>query len=492
MRGDSGYLYGGKRMEYDLTLNISRFTHHDSRFTFHASRFTLYVSWVTLLVVLLGCVVGCSGKDEPLRQSETLIQSGMHPEAINLLEKILAADNRNPKARFLLGQAYEGLGSYDEAIRNYNTAIYLYFARPEDRMAVQLTLAKVYLKQGIRDSGYRELRSIVQSTSDNAVLQQVAGLVTDAYQVEQLTSGKKDNYSPRFSADGSQLAFASYRLDNGEIFIMDIDDKRVRKRVTFTTDLDEGEPAFLSNPNYVIYSREPQTSRQVKILLQSSGSTPIYAGFYTTHINSKVTQEIMPVGFGVRSLGISLDRQRVAYESNSAGNLELYILDLSGVDLGAINPETIPSQQITHNEVDDGSPTFFPDGKRIAFVSARTDDLEEGQAERHQIYSINIDGSDERHLNPNPYDCYSPVISADGRTIAFVSAREGDIEIHLMDVDGSNERRLTNEIGASMQPAFSPDSRLLAFISDRSDTFQIYLMHLDRPLTQRDLLRHLE
>ena len=44
----------------------------------------------------------------------------------------------------------------------------------------------------------------------------------------------------------------------------------------------------------------------------------------------------MPVGFGVRSLGISPDRQRVAYESNSAGNLELYILDLSGVDLGAI------------------------------------------------------------------------------------------------------------------------------------------------------------
>ena len=84
------------------------------------------------------------------------------------------------------------------------------------------------------------------------------------------------------------------------------------------------------------------------------------------------------------------------------------------------------------------------------------------------------------------------MISPDGGTIAFVSAREGDIEIYLMDVDGSNERRLTNEIGASMQPAFSPDSRLLAFISDRSDTFQIYLMHLDRPLTQRDLLQHLE
>ena len=69
-------------MEYDFTLNISRFT---------------------LLVVLLGCVVGCSGKDEPLRQSEALIQSGMHPEAINLLEKIIAVDDRNPKARVSVG-----------------------------------------------------------------------------------------------------------------------------------------------------------------------------------------------------------------------------------------------------------------------------------------------------------------------------------------------------------------------------------------------------
>ena len=482
-------------MEYDLILSISRITHHNlSRFigAHYVSRITHYALRFTLLVVLLSCAIGCSGKDEPLRQSEALIQSGMHPEAINLLEKIIAVDDRNPKARFLLGQAYEGLGSYDQAIRHYRTAINLYTANPEDKATVRLTLAKVYLKQGLRESGYQELRAIVQSTSDSTVLQQVAGLITDAYQVEQLTSGKDDNYSPRFSADGLQLVFASYRLDNGEIFIMDIDDRRVRKRVTFTTDHDEGEPAFLGNPNYVIYSREPQTSRQVKILLQSSGSTPIYAGFYASHINSKVAQEIMPVGFGVRSLGISPDRQRVAYESNSAGNLELYILDLSGVDLSAIDPETIPSEQITHNEVDDGSPMFFPDGERIAFVSARTDDPDGIGAERHQIYSINIDGSDEKHLNPNLYDCYSPVISSDGKTIAFVSARDGDIEIYLMDADGSNERRLTNGIGASMQPAFSPDGKSLAFVSDRSDTFQIYLMHLDQPLTKRDLLLHLE
>ena len=120
-------------MEYNL-LNLLRITFHVSRFT--------------LLVVLLGCVIGCGGKDEPLRQSEALIRSGMHPEAINLLEKIVAVDDRNPKARFLLGQAYEGLGSYDRAIHNYRTAINLYAARPEDKATARLALAK-----GVSETG---------------------------------------------------------------------------------------------------------------------------------------------------------------------------------------------------------------------------------------------------------------------------------------------------------------------------------------------------
>ena len=121
---------------------------------------------------------------------------------------------------------------------------------------------------------------------------------------------------------------------------------------------------------------------------------------------------------------------------------------------------TIVPIPITESEADEGSPTFFPDGKQIAFVSAGP----EGTGPRrvapgrskplHQIYTINIDGSDEKHLNPNPYDCYSPVIAPDGKTIAFVSGRMDDIEIYLMDIDGTNERRITNGIGVQYNLPF--------------------------------------
>ena len=339
------------------------------------------------------------------------------------------------------------------------------------------------MKLGNRQDAHNELRAIVSITSNEAMLRDVAGIVGDTYQVMQLTEGEADNYSPIFSPDGTRIAFSSFRLDNGEIYVMDLNG-RIHQRVTFTTDLNETSPAFLSNPNYLFYSCEPKDSREVKIVLQSSGSTPIYAGFKVTHIHSKETREVLPMGFGVRAPRAAPDGHRIVYESNTDANLELYLLDIGGLRLEDIDSNTIQLKRITHNEVDDGSPCFFPDGRRIVFVSARE--------KIHQLYAISINGGAEKHLNPSRYDCYSPVVSLDGKSIAFVSAREGDIEIYIMGADGTNERRLTSGVGVSMQPAFSPDGRKLAFVSDRSDNFQIYLMSLDQPVTRNELTQRLK
>ncbi len=85
----------------------------------------------------------------------------------------------------------------------------------------------------------------------------------------------------------------------------------------------------------------------------------------------------------------------------------------------------------------------------------------------------------------------NPTVSPDGKTIAYVSARDGDWEIYLIDTDGKNERKITSGIGRSIQPAFSPDGRYIAFVSDRSDTFHIYLMDLNKPATKEELVKYL-
>lgn len=435
-------------------------------------------------LILIGSALSCQHMQQPsLQQSEELLQSDMALEAANLLEKIVAADERNAKARVLLGQAYDELGRFQDAVFQLKKAKHLYIGQPEARAAVRLKLATIYMKLGNRQDAHSELRAIVNITSNETTLREIGGIVGDTYQVVQLTEGEADNYSPIFSPDGAQIAFSSFRLDNGEIYLMDLNG-RIHQRVTFTTDLNETSPAFLSNPNYLFYSCEPKTSREVKIVLQSSGSTPIYSGFKVTHIHSKVTHEVLTIGYGVRAPRVAPDRRRIVYESNTDGNLELYLLDIGGLNLQDIDSNMIQPKRITRNEVDDGSPCFFPDGERIVFVSTRE--------KIHQLYTVSIDGGAEKHLNPSRYDCYSPVVSLDGESIAFVSARDGDIEIYMMDADGANERRVTNGIGVSMQPAFSPDGKKLAFISDRSDNFQIYLMSLDQPVTRNELAQRLE
>ena len=414
-----------------------------------------------------------------------------------MLGQVISADDRNPKARILMGQAHEALENYDRAIPQFKAAIRLYVAHPEDRAMVRLQLAKIYLRLGVRKEGVNQLRAIVHSTSDNAMIQQVAGLVSDAYQVVQVTKENPDNYSPNFSPDGKRIAFASSRSGNSEVYLMEVNGSNLRQ-ITFTPDFNEDTPRFLGNSPYVVHSREPKSAGEVHIVLQSDGTTPVYTGLYVTHLNSGITHELLPLTLGVRAPCTSSDGRRVVYEASRNRTLDLYTLDLHSIDLQDMEGRPIVPTSITESEADEGSPTFFPDGKRIAFVSAGPEGTGPRRAAPgrskplHQIYTINIDGSDEKHLNPNPYDCYSPVIAPDGKTIAFVSGRMDDIEIYLMDIDGTNERRITSGIGVSVQPAFSPDGQKLAFVSDRTGNLQIYLMSFDQPVTREMLIQHLQ
>lgn len=69
--------------------------------------------------------------------------------------------------------------------------------------------------------------------------------------------------------------------------------------------------------------------------------------------------------------------------------------------------------------------------------------------------------------------------SPDGRKIAFVSYRDGNMEIYVMNADGSGVTRLTNHPGSDAHPAWSPDGRKIAFQSDRDGNSEIYVMNAD-------------
>ena len=98
------------------------------------------------------------------------------------------------------------------------------------------------------------------------------------------------------------------------------------------------------------------------------------------------------------------------------------------------------------------------------------------------IYSINPDGTDLSQLTNVPEFDFDAAYSPEGRRVAFTSARSGGFEIWLMDGGGDNPRQLTDTgSGLASDPAFSPDGSRIAF-SKHDTTFsgaEIWIMNAD-------------
>lgn len=91
-----------------------------------------------------------------------------------------------------------------------------------------------------------------------------------------------------------------------------------------------------------------------------------------------------------------------------------------------------------------------------------------------QLRRINSDGTGEqRVLTHRDHDSH-PVISPDGKRMAFVARSDGNSELYLMNRDGTGLLRLTRDPAEDVWPEWSPDGNKLIFSSNRNGRFAIY------------------
>jgi Tol biopolymer transport system component len=173
----------------------------------------------------------------------------------------------------------------------------------------------------------------------------------------------------------------------------------------------------------------------------------------------------------------SPDGTRIVFSSNEDGDEEIWVISADGT-----NPI-----QLTGNELRDFDPEFSPDGRSIIFAS------EADSPGFTKIYVMNANGGEARLLNDLPVS-YSPTWSPDGSRVAFVSSGSGDGDIYVMDADGQRVFLLTvDDNGAEDRtPKWSPDGRWILFASNREGDgaqFRWYAVNLDgtiQPVTQND------
>ena len=125
------------------------------------------------------------------------------------------------------------------------------------------------------------------------------------------------------------------------------------------------------------------------------------------------------------------------------------------------------------------SPTFSPDGKRIAFVWIKRS----GSA----IFTMKASGGGLVQVTPWQKGGVADKIdwSPDGARIAFSSPGIGDrpgisSNVYVVRPDGSGRVKITNTRGGKINNGFdcwSPDGKKIAFVSNRSGKYEIYVMN---------------
>ena len=134
---------------------------------------------------------------------------------------------------------------------------------------------------------------------------------------------------------------------------------------------------------------------------------------------------------------------------------------------------------LTKHPANDFSPTWSPDGTRLAFVSDR--------AASNDIYVMDVFTGRVKPLVNEPTTETWPRWSPDGCCIAFVAEYDGFSEdVYVLDLASDTIRNLTHDPYRDRTPTWSPDSRYLTFTSWRGgDCSQIYVVEVESGETEK-------
>jgi len=266
-------------------------------------------------------------------------------------------------------------------------------------------------------------------------------VATDGGAPKQLTFGPNLNQSPRFSPDGSRLAFLSNRAGGPSQL--------------YSLPLDGGEAVPLTH-------------------LKAGAGEPVWSpdGKFIAFSAKLATEQPEHAPRVVRRLLYKTDGQGV-----QTSHSEVFVVPSQGGD----------ADQLTDGEGNAMEPSWSPSGDQLGFCRMRSDPR---QAHRSDVWVVDRRSRGAHQITRQVAHASSPSWSPDAQHIAFYgSEHEGDSrrQVWVTNPSGGGERRCMNEdrevgsfpLGRTSPPIWTPDSTEVAVLLIAQNSSSLTLLALD-------------
>ncbi|MDE6192316.1 MAG: peptidase S41 [Muribaculum sp.] len=187
----------------------------------------------------------------------------------------------------------------------------------------------------------------------------------------------------------------------------------------------------------------------------------------------------------------SPDGSHIAFASSRNGGQDIYVMSADGGDL----------QRLTHHSAIESPETFTPDGKYVVFSASLQDPAESvlfPSSRLTELYRVPVGGGRVERVIASAAQSVSYV--PDGSCFIYQDKKGFEDtwrkhhtssvtrDIWSYDVKSGRHRNLTSRPGEDLNPVVSPDGKTVYFLSERDGkTLNVYSMPVDNPASATQL-----